>query len=82
MLVEPGELPKGRMNMHRSASHFIRGFLLLVLFWMFLCPICLMGKEAPEQYREKFSESFPIRKQQHLELKDYVDRLITEQKER
>ena len=52
------------------------------LFWMFLCPVCLFGDEVPKQYREKFSESFPIRKQQHMELKDYVDRLIVEQEER
>ena len=60
----------------------MRRFLLLVLFWVFLCPVDLLGDEVPGQYREKFSESFPIRKQQHLELKDYVDKLIQEQKER
>jgi len=49
---------------------------------MFLCPVCLLGREVPEQYREKFSESFPIRRQQHLELKEYVEKLIAEQKER
>ncbi|MBL7187514.1 MAG: hypothetical protein ISS70_14420 [Phycisphaerae bacterium] len=49
---------------------------------MFLHPVCLMGQEVPGQYRETFSESFPIRKQQHLELKEYVDKLIAEQKVR
>jgi len=68
--------------MHRSPSHFIGRFRLLVLSCMLLHPACLMGNEVPEQYREKFSESFPIRKRQHLELKDYVDKLIAEQKER
>ena len=36
----------------------------------------LFSQELPEQYREKFSDSFPIRKQQHLDLGKYVDRLI------
>ena len=34
------------------------------------------AQQLPEQYREKFTESFPIRKQQHLELKAYVDSIL------
>jgi dienelactone hydrolase len=37
--------------------------------------LCSFGQH-PEQYREKFSESFPIRKEQHLELKAYTDRIL------
>lgn len=68
--------------MHRLPVHFVRRFRPLVLSWVFFHPVCLMGNEVPDQFREKFSESFPIRKQQHIEVKDYVDRLIAEQKER
>ena len=45
------------------------------------CTAILCGQEVPGQYREAFSESFPIRKQQHLELKKYTDHLIRERKE-
>lgn len=34
------------------------------------------AQEVPEQYREKFSASYPIRKEQHLELKAYVDKVL------
>lgn len=34
------------------------------------------AQKLPEQYREKFSESFPIRKEQHLEMKTYADRIL------
>ncbi len=37
------------------------------------------GQEMNEQYREKFSESYPIRKEQHLEIKTYIDKLLKEQ---
>ena len=41
-----------------------------------------MAEELPEQYREPFSESFPIRRQQHLELNAFLDRLIQESEDR
>ncbi len=44
--------------------------------------IHLCAQDIPGQYREKFSESFPIREQQHLELKAYIDLLIEECKDR
>lgn len=37
----------------------------------------LNASELPEQYREPFAASFPIRQQQHAELDAYLDRLIT-----
>lgn len=40
--------------------------------------ICVSGQELPDQYREKFRESFPIRKEQHLELKAYADRIVSD----
>jgi dienelactone hydrolase len=40
--------------------------------------LCGFAQDLPEQYREKFSESFPIRKEQHLELKAYADRILAE----
>ncbi|MBI4622590.1 MAG: hypothetical protein HY736_05120 [Verrucomicrobia bacterium] len=36
------------------------------------------GQPAPEQYREPFAESFPIRKEQHLQIKAYADKLLKE----
>lgn len=42
----------------------------------------LFAQDIPGQYREKFSESFPIREQQHLELKAYIDNLVEENKDR
>lgn len=78
---------KGRENtqrkdniMHRSTSCLTKRYRLLVLYWMIFYPVYLPGQEVPEQFREKFSESFPIRKQQHIELKEYIDKLIIEKK--
>ena len=34
---------------------------------------------APEQFREPFAESFPIRREQHLQIKAYADKLLAEQ---
>lgn len=60
-------------------SHQVR---LVKRLWVFLLisplSIAAFSQELPEQYREKFSESFPIRKQQHLEMKAYVDRILGE----
>ena len=57
-------------------------FSLFVACCAIACPVCLRSEEVPGQFREKFSESFPIRRQQHLEVKEYVDKLIAAQKER
>src|SRR5688500_13511358 len=35
------------------------------------------AQKSAEQYREKFTESFPIRKEQHLELKAYADKIVS-----
>jgi len=39
------------------------------------------AQELPEQYREKFADSYPIRKEQHLEIKAYIDNLLQEKVE-
>lgn len=51
------------------------------IFIIFIISIscALNAQEVTEQYREPFSESYPIRKEQHLELKAYVDELLNEE---
>ena len=51
------------------------------VFFMFciatvLFPVNIIAQQIPEQYRENFSNSFPIRRDQHLEIKAYVDKLL------
>jgi len=45
-------------------------------------PSSLFAQDLPGQYREVFQESFPIREQQHQELKEYIDLLVAERKEK
>jgi dienelactone hydrolase len=37
---------------------------------------------VPEQYREPFAQSFPIRREQHLQIKAYADKLLKAQADR
>ncbi|MHC4117677.1 MAG: alpha/beta hydrolase family protein [Planctomycetota bacterium] len=67
--------------MCRSICSAIETFALLISFLLFPCPLPLAAEQVPEQFREEFSRSFPIRKQQHIEVKEYVDRLISERKQ-
>ncbi len=53
---------------------------ILLVSLVIACSESLSAQDIPGQYREKFSESFPIRKQQHLELKEYIDLLVEEGK--
>ena len=48
----------------------------LLLFAGILFIPDLTAQKLPDQYREEFSHSFPIRKEQHLELKAYADRIL------
>lgn len=52
---------------------------------LFIIPVfavgALVGAETPP-YREPFAQSFPNRKEQHLQIKAYADRLLKEQAER
>lgn len=60
------------------------GFKLKTFLQIYLiagCTVSLFAQDIPGQYREPFPESYPIRKQQHLELKEYVDLLVSEKKE-
>ncbi len=36
------------------------------------------GQSQIEQYREPFADSYPVRKEQHLEVKAYIDKLLDE----
>jgi dienelactone hydrolase len=60
--------------------HFEMKKYCLLGFSIF-CSALLSAQDIPAQYREAFSESFPIREQQHLELRKYTDRLVRERKE-
>lgn len=40
-----------------------------------------MGEDLPQQYREPFAKSWPIRKQQHLQMKAYLDSLPARKEE-
>jgi dienelactone hydrolase len=53
---------------------------VLILSFMMACSSIMFAQDIPGQYREKFSESFPIREQQHLDLKRYIDLLVEEGK--
>ncbi len=60
----------------------LRSFMLLLAITFIAGPAGIWAQDIPAQYREKFSESFPIRKQQHLELRAYTDLLIEQQKDK
>ncbi len=63
-----------KMNLSIRTPH-----LILILFtFRFLFTGDLLAQKLPEQYRENFSNSFPIRRDQHLEIKIYADKLIEE----
>jgi hypothetical protein len=64
--------------MKRNSSNWI-SLVVFMLFTAFgLFQEDLVAQEIPEQYRENFSNSFPIRKDQHLEIKAYVEKLLAE----
>jgi hypothetical protein len=55
----------------------MRVFLMLCVI-VVLYPIDLYSQQITEQYREQFANSFPIREEQHLEIKVYADKLLRE----
>jgi dienelactone hydrolase len=57
---------------------------ILVLFLLpaFVAGGPLLSDDLPQQYREPFAKSWPIRKQQHLQTKAYLDRLVKTERER
>ncbi len=52
------------------------------IYILVLLTIQSFAQELPEQYRENFSESFPIRKEQRLEIKSYINQLAKENTDR
>lgn len=59
---------------------YIRIFAILLLIGTLVSS--LSAKDLPEQFREPFAKSFPIRERQHLELNDYLDNLILESRDK
>jgi hypothetical protein len=64
--------------MYRKNSIFITPVIFILINIAGLFPPVLNAQQIPEQYRENFSNSFPIRKDQHLEIKAYADKLLEE----
>ena len=72
--------PNNKIPKHRN-SQWLRSGLLLLL----ACSGCYAADAAsknaapqlPEQYREPFSRSFPIREEQQLQVKAYADKLLS-----
>jgi len=52
------------------------------MIFIIIYPLYLSAQEMPEQYKEKFSESFLIRKKEHLELNDYLDKSLEKTRDR
>ena len=52
--------------------------LMVLVLAVIFNQVFLYSQELPEQYREKFSDSFSIRKEQHIDLGKYTDRLVEE----
>lgn len=50
--------------------------LTLSILLATICTMDLLAQQPADQYREKFSNSFPIRKEQHLEMKAYAERIL------
>ncbi len=52
--------------------------IISYFFTAVLLPVNSFAQKLPEQFRESFSNSFQFRKDQHLELKSYADKLLVE----
>ncbi len=50
------------------------------LVWMVSCAT-MADEDLPEQYREPFAESYPIRERQHMQMKEYLDNFPTPSEE-
>jgi len=51
---------------------------ILLFSPLYLFSPVIMAQEIPNQYREDYSVSWPNRKAQPLEIKDYADKLLNE----
>lgn len=64
--------------MKRKTSICTAQVLFMFCIATVIFPVNIIAQQIPEQYRENFSNSFPIRRDQHLEIKAYVDKLLEE----
>ncbi|MBK7713622.1 MAG: hypothetical protein IPJ37_23880 [Bacteroidales bacterium] len=62
--------------MKRNSSNYTVKDIFIFCIVSGLFSISSIAQQIPEQFREPFSNSFPIRKDQHLELKAYADKLL------
>ena len=67
-----------QVKMKMNFSFRVLPLILLLFTSRVLLPGDLLAQNLPEQYRENFSNSFPIRRDQHLEIKAYTDKLLEE----
>ena len=68
----------GEVKMKKNTSIFIAKVIFMLFTTTGLFTVNIIAQQIPEQYRENFSNSFPIHKDQHLEIKAYVDKLLEE----
>jgi hypothetical protein len=64
--------------MKRNSTNCNAKYILILAVVAGLFPVSSIAQQIPEQYREPFSNSFPIRKDQHLVIKAYADKLLEE----
>lgn len=62
---------------NRLIIRIVQLFSMIVMTFM-IYQAEITAQQLPQQYREKFSNSFNIRKDQHLEIKAYIDKLLLE----
>ncbi len=62
--------------MKRNSSNYTVKDIFIFFIVSGLFSISSIAQQIPEQFREPFSNSFPNRKDQHLELKAYADKLL------
>jgi dienelactone hydrolase len=65
-----------QMKKHKSLGRMMTQFSFGAALCLSLWTTCGIAQQLPEQYREKFSDSYPIRMKQHFEIKAYVDKLL------
>jgi len=64
--------------MNSNASLWILNRLFMICVASTIFTLTSTAQQMPEQFREKFASSFPIRSDQHLEIKAYAEKLMQE----
>jgi len=64
--------------MKNRIHYFIAKLISIFITAAIIYPMDMIAQQLPQQYREPFANSFPIRKEQHLEIKAYIDKVLTE----